>query len=193
MIKINLLPYAKRAKTSDIEKQIMLFGLLIIVLCTGILTAGIWTRGKINGLEEVVEEKQVQRQLLLSKVGKINKLQKELEEMDANIEAIKKIRSQQQLPVRYIHEMARRIPKDSIWFESLNLNRNGRLEVSGVALDNQAFARYVDNLRESRFIRSVNTQRTSRRQVANRNFIEFLCQISAGPENNSSMESTIED
>lgn len=193
MIKINLLPYAKRAKTSDTEKQIMLFGLLIIVLCIGILATGVWTRSKISDLEQVVEEKQIQRQLLLSKVGKFNKLQQELEGMNDNIEAIRKIRSQQQLPVRYIDEMARRLPEQAIWLESLNLNRNGLLEVSGVALDNQAFARYVDSLRESRFIRSVNTQRTSRRQVANRNFIEFLCQINAGPEENSSAESISED
>ena len=193
MIKINLLPHAKRAKTSDMEKQIMLFVLLIIVLCSGILATGIWTQGKTSDLEKLVEEKQIQRQMLLSKVGRVNQLQKELEGMSSNIEAIKKIRSQQQLPVRYIHEMARRLPEESIWFESLNLSRNALLEVSGVALDNQVFARYVDSLRDSPFISSVNTQRTSRRQVANRNLIEFLCQINAGPEESSSMESVDED
>ncbi|MCA1742748.1 MAG: PilN domain-containing protein, partial [Desulfovibrionales bacterium] len=128
-----------------------------------------------------------------SKVGEINKLKKELEAMNSNIEAIKKIRSQQQLPVRYIHEIAKRLPEESIWFESMNLNRNGLLEVSGVALDNQAFARYVDNLRDSQFIHSVNTERTSRRQVANRNLVEFLCQINAGPAESSSRESIDED
>ncbi|MFN2267000.1 MAG: hypothetical protein ABR542_00850, partial [Desulfonatronovibrio sp.] len=63
MIKINLLPHAKRARTSDTEKQIMLFGLLIIILCTGILAAGIWTQKKISEQEKFVEEKQIQRQL----------------------------------------------------------------------------------------------------------------------------------
>lgn len=181
MIKINLLPHAKRAKASDTEKFILLYLVLLAIICMGIAGTTFWYNGRINSLEEVVQEKETQRQLLLARVGRINQLQRQFEEIESNIRAIKEIRLSQQLPVRYVHEAARFLPEEKIWFEALNLDRGGRMDIRGVALDNQAFARYIDELRTSDFIRSVSTQRTSRRQIQNLDLVEFQFQVRAGP------------
>lgn len=181
MIKINLLPHSKRAKASDTEKQIIVFAVLVLIVAAAIVASGIWSGRKIIELEETVQEKQTQRQLLLARVGRINQLQRQLEEIQSNISAIKDIRRKQQLPVRYVDETVRHLPQEMIWFESFNLSRDSVLDIRGVALDNQAFARYVDELRSSPFVRSVSTQRTSSRQVMNLNLVEFQFQIRAGP------------
>lgn len=181
MIKINLLPHAKRAKTSDTEKQIILFVLFTAIIVTGIVLTGFWSKGRVSELEKIVQEKQTLRQVQLSRVGRINQLQKELDEIQSNVTAIRQIRLKQQLPVRYVDETVRNIPKDMIWFENLNLNRDGILDIKGVALDNQAFAGYADELRNSPFVRTVSTQRTLSRRVSDLDLVEFHFQVRAGP------------
>lgn len=193
MIKINLLPHAKRAKTSDAEKQVMLFVLLILVVTAAVVSLGIWSGGKVRQLEKVVQEKEAQRQLLMSRVGRVNSLLRELEAVEANIKAIREIRLKQQLPVRYVDEAVRFLPGEKIWFENLNLSRDGVLDIRGVALDNQAFARYVDDLRKSAFVRTVSTQRTSSRQVMDLDLVEFQFQVRAGPEISSRDNKSHED
>lgn len=193
MIKINLLPHAKRAKTSDAEKQVMLFVLLILVVTAAVVSLGIWSGGKVRQLEKVVQEKEAQRQLLMSRVGRVNNLLRELEAVEANIKAIREIRLKQQLPVRYVDEAVRFLPGEKIWFENLNLSRDGVLDIRGVALDNQAFARYVDDLRKSAFVRTVSTQRTSSRQVMDLDLVEFQFQVRAGPEISSRDNKSHED
>lgn len=181
MIKINLLPHAKRAKSSDIEKQVVLFVLVAAIITAGIGAAVFWSERQVGRLQELVEEKEAQRQILLTKVGRINKLETQMEEMASNISAIRKIRLKQQLPVIYVDETVRYVPGEEMWFEALNLSRQGVLDIRGVALDNQTFAAYVDELRNSEYIRSVSTQRTSRRQVMDLDLVEFQFQIRAGP------------
>ncbi|WP_028573915.1 PilN domain-containing protein [Desulfonatronovibrio hydrogenovorans] len=181
MIKINLLPQAKRARTSDTERQIIVFLVLLLLISASLLTSGLWHRAKINDLERIAAEKRTQRQALLARVARINELQRKFDEVEANIEAIREIRLKQQLPVRYIDETIRKLPGERIWFEALSLDRQGLMDIRGVALDNQAFAGYVDDLRGSPFIRSVSTQRTSRRQVLDLDLVEFQFQVRAGP------------
>ncbi|RQD63914.1 PilN domain-containing protein [Desulfonatronovibrio magnus] len=181
MIKINLLPHSKRAKVSDTEKYLLLYLILLTIVCTSILSIGLMWRGHLSGLEDEVLDLESQRQILLTRVGRLNQLERKFEEIQANIEAIKYIRVRQQLPVRYVDETTVRVPEERMWFEALNLNRNGVMDIRGVAVDNQAFAGYVDSLRSSEFIRSVSTQRTSRREVQNLSLVEFQFQIRAGP------------
>ncbi|NLV97450.1 MAG: PilN domain-containing protein, partial [Desulfovibrionales bacterium] len=83
------------------------------------------------------------------------------------------------LPVRYIDEIVTHIPEDKLWFETFTLNANGAISLSGIVLDNQAFAAYVESLRVSNFIANVNTQRTSRRTVDGRGLIAFQCSVTA--------------
>lgn len=193
MIKINLLPHAKRAKASNTEKLILLTGIFLIMLSAGILTTGLIWRGKIQNLEESIEEKQALRQTLLKKVGRINRLEKEFEKLKANIQAIRDIRSRQQLPVRYVDEVVKAIPAERIWFEALNLGSSGTMDIRGIALDNQAFAAYVDELRQSPFIHQVTTRRTSRKRVSNLDLVEFQFQVSAGPASSGAKDEKPED
>ncbi|MFW5731192.1 MAG: PilN domain-containing protein [Desulfonatronovibrionaceae bacterium] len=193
MIKINLLPHAKRAKASNTEKLILLTGIFLIMLSAGIFTTGLIWKDKIQNLEASIQEKQTLRQNLLKKVGRINRLEKEFEALKDNIAAIRDIRSRQQLPVRYVDEVVRAIPAERIWFEALNLGSDGTMDIRGIALDNQAFAGYVDELRQSPFIQRVTTRRTSRKRVSNLDLVEFQFQVSAGPASSGAQDEKPQD
>ena len=179
MIKINLLP-TKKAHVSNTEKKVVLCLGLLLGVGFLFLVLILWSGVKIKELERQIEAEQNLRQVLLVQVRRVNELEKKMEQIGSNLEAIRQIRTIQQLPIRYVEALVQVMPEQSLWFESLNLNREGTLEIRGVALDNQTFAGYVDRLRESGYIHAVSTQRTSRRQVMNLDLVEFDFRIKAG-------------
>jgi type IV pilus assembly protein PilN len=73
------------------------------------------------------------------------------------------------------------MPEEKIWLETFTLNGKGAIEMKGVALDNQAFAQYVDTLRQSPFVASVITHRTQLRSIQDLELVEFQCAVSTQP------------
>lgn len=193
MIKINLLPHARSARTHSTQKQVIVFLVLCALVTAGIVAMGVWCGSKVSGLTETVQKKQEQRQAMLSRVARINQLRIKIDEIQSNIKSIRDIRLKQQLPVIYVDETVSSLPEEKIWFEALSLNAKGVMDIRGVALDNQAFAGYVDELRNSPYVRSVSTQRTSSRQVMNLDLVEFQFQIRAGPKASRNDHETHED
>ena len=180
MIKINLLPHSKRARVKPAEKQLILG--LGLVLCISLVCAALilWSGSRVSSLENRVADLDEQRHELLQQVRHINEIKDKMEQMQSNIRAIREIRTIQPLPVRYIETLVINLPDQRIWFESLDLDPDGTLEIRGVVLDNQVFARYVDELRQSPYVHSVSTRRTSRRQVQDLDLVEFDFRIQAG-------------
>jgi len=181
MIRINLLPQTKRAKTSEVGKQIIIFSLGAMVLLVGVLGINYWLQTRIEKLQVIEKEKQAQKNRLLVKVARVSKLKKELESVQTKIKVIKEIRQTQNLPIHYIDELISNLPESKIWFEAFKLEKDGRIDLRGVALDNQIFAYYVQKLRSSPYIKEVMTQRTSRRRILTYDLVEFQCQIMAQP------------
>jgi type IV pilus assembly protein PilN len=190
MIKINLLPHAKSAEAQRTQKQVIMFLVLCALVTAGIVVMGVWCGSKVSGLTETVQKKEEQRQAILSKVSRINQMKIKIDEVQSNIKAIRDIRLKQQLPVIYVDETVSSLPEEKIWFEALNLNSKGVIDIKGVALDNQVFAGYVDELRNSPYVRSVSTQRTSSRKVMHLNLVEFHFQIWAGPKTSGNNNET---
>ena len=180
MIKINLLPHSKRARVKPAEKQLILG--LGLVLCISLVCAALilWSGSRVSSLENRVADLEEQRHELLQQVRHINEIKDKMEQMQSNIRAIKEIRTIQPLPVRYIETLVTNLPDQRIWFESMDLDPDGTLEIRGVVLDNQVFARYVDDLRQSPYVHKVNTRRTSRRQVQDLDLVEFDFRVQAG-------------
>ena len=182
MIKINLLPRSKRVKASHAGKEAVIFFLGVIVLFVGVWGVNCWLNAEIKQLQALEQEKQAEKTRLFVKVARVNKLKKELESVQIKIKIIKEIRQAQNLPIHYIDELISNLPESKIWFESFNLDKGGRINLRGVALDNQIFAYYVQKLRSSPYIKEVRTLRTSRRKILTYDLVEFQCQIMARTE-----------
>ncbi|MFO8031586.1 MAG: PilN domain-containing protein [Desulfohalobiaceae bacterium] len=177
MIRINLLPRPQRAKVSRAGKELTLFVALLTIF---VMVAGFnqyRLEQKTKSLEQIQQEKRERKQELLDQVAKVNKLQDKLEETQDKIEIIKKIRLKQPRPVRYLDALVRNLPREKIWFESLQLDTQGVINLEGIALDNQSFAAYVQKLRGSDFIQDIVLKQTSRKEMNNLDLVAFSCQI----------------
>ncbi|MCF8104915.1 MAG: PilN domain-containing protein [Desulfohalobiaceae bacterium] len=180
MIKINLLPEQKRAKVANVEKEVVLFLLVLGLLGCGMFFAQNWISTRIDSLRTANSQKNEQKISLLKKIGTINTLEKKSKEAGQYIEVIKDIRSRQTRPVRFLDELVSNLPRGQIWFESMEMEKDGQLEVTGVALDNQVFAGYVKKLRSSAVISNVILHQTSRKKIREYNLVAFRCRIESG-------------
>ncbi len=177
MITINLLPQQTRAKASD-KGWTIFFAIFGVVVVGGLLGASYWYfEAQIEELHRAVQERTQTKNLLLAQIGKANQYVDELKSIEHRIQVIKEVRLRQGLPVRFLDALVASIPPERLWFESLTLAADGQMTLSGVALDNQAFAAYVEALRQSPFIARVDTQRTSRRDVQGRGLVAFSCSV----------------
>lgn len=179
MIKINLLPQQKRSKSTNIEKGAVFFILAIVLMLGSVYGVDYYFSSELNTLQSAVAAKQQTRALLEKEVAIVNSVIQELKDIETRIKVIKDIRLRQGLPVKYIDEVVVNMPKDKMWFETFTINANGNIALSGVALDNQVFASYVERLRLSKYIKVVDTRRTSRRAVDGLGLVAFECSVMA--------------
>ncbi|MFP4212620.1 MAG: PilN domain-containing protein [Desulfohalobiaceae bacterium] len=177
MIRINLLPKQQRSKVSRAGKELTLFVSLLIIFVLGAVFFQVRLTQQVQDLEQVRQEKSQRRQELLKQVAEVNKLQDQLEETQDKIEIIKQIRLKQSRPVRYLDQLVRNLPHERLWFESLQMDNQGMINLEGIALDNQSFASYVQQLRGSDYIQDIVLRQTSRKEINNLDLIAFSCQI----------------
>jgi type IV pilus assembly protein PilN len=164
-----------------VEKELFLYFLLITLMVVGILSYDMWFTQQLEQVRIEHSGKQALQAQLKKKVSRVNQIKKELEDLDRKIKIIKDIRIKQGLPIRYIDEVVKNLPPEKIWFDTMSMGSNGSITIRGIALDNQAFALYVQQLRQSPYIASVVTQRTSRKEVQGLGLVEFNCNIVAKP------------
>lgn len=179
MITINLLPQQTREKTTHFEKDIVFILTFLVLIGAAIFGTNYYISEKISNLKYSIEQKTITKAQLEIQLNKINQHLKDIETLNTRIKMIKDIRLRQGLPVKYIDELVINLPKDKLWIEKFSLNANGQITLSGVALDNQSFADYVEKIRASKYIALVDTQRTSRTTVSGLGLISFDCSVVA--------------
>lgn len=179
MIKINLLPQQKRTRTTNVEKSAVLFVLGLFVVVASVFVVDRHYSSELSALAAEAASKTQTRDILKKEVAAIDQVLQEIKDIEGRIKIIRDVRLRQGLPVKYIDEIVINMPQNKIWVETFNVSANGNISLSGVALDNQAFASYVEKLRLSKYIANVDTRRTSRRAVEGLGLISFECSVVA--------------
>ncbi len=172
MLKINLLPIRQLKKRAKAKRQF--FGMVLLFLLTLALLAavGVLQAKNITRLEKSIAQIKKETATYTPTLNKIAKLKKQRIELERKTAIIYKLKSDSSLTVRVVDEVANRVDKNRIWLQSLNQQR-GSLSLTGVALDNQTVAQFMDNLKASPFITSVTLTNSSLKVVSGRNLKAF--------------------
>lgn len=180
MIRINLLPQQKRSKSSGGGNKDAIFFILFVIITMGIVFGvDMYVDSEMTRMSLDLSTKNAVAKQLESQVQKVNSVLAESEKIEGRIRIIKDIRLRQGLPVKYIDEIVINIPRNKMWMTTFSVSGAGQITLSGVALDNQTFAAYVEQLRTSKYIGRVDTQKTSRTAVDNLGLIAFSCSVTA--------------
>ncbi len=179
MIKINLLPQQKRTKTTNIEKSFVVFALGVVLVLGSVFGVDYFFSSQLEELNEGVAARTQTKKLLEKEVAKVNETIQALKDIEGRVKVIKDVRLRQGLPVKFIDEIVVNMPQNKMWVETFTVDSNGNIALTGVALDNQAFVSYVERLRLSKYIASVDTRRTSRRAIDGLGLVSFECSVKA--------------
>ncbi len=182
MLTINLLPHTKKTPTSNRRKQVLLLVLVGVFLGAGLIQSRQMLTAQVNRLSQEKSSKSSTLSKLQEQLIQIKDFKKKGQELETRIHIIRKIRRQQALPVRYLDEIAKYTPREKLWFESLRMDDQGGITLSGIALDNQVFARYLQKLRQSPFISDVSLQQTQRKEIQGLHLVAFRCSLLAASE-----------
>ena len=109
----------------------------------------------------------------------IEKLKSDKEELERKISIINKLKEESSLTVHILDEVANVVDNGRMWLTSFTQQSNS-LSLTGIALDNQTVAQFMDMLKKSRFVESVNLSNSSLKKISDRNLKEFAltCVIS---------------
>lgn len=95
---------------------------------------------------------------------------------------IKKLKRDSSTTVHILDEVANTVDSKRMWLKSLK-QQGASLSLTGVALDNRTVAQFMDALKESPYVTSVNLSNASLTKVSGRNLKSFSlsCAIT-GPQ-----------
>ncbi len=172
MLKINLLPVRQLKKRAKARKQLSGILLLFISVIAVSVFTGVLQAQKISGLEGDIASLQKEKDSYTPILQKIAKLKKDSEELIRKTSIINKLKTDSSLTVRVLDEVANRIDNQRMWLASLNQD-NSILRLSGVALDNQTIAQFMDNFKASPFVQDVVLASSSLKVVSGRNLKSF--------------------
>ena len=127
----------------------------------------------IAQLITIKSKKQQINIVLLKKVSITQKYKKQIKTLNRKIEVIKKIRQKQNLPVIYLTELVNKFIRNKLWFNYLSYSSKNKIDIKGVALDNQILAEYIKNLRQSPYIEQIDLKKSSKRQIMGYELITF--------------------
>ena len=180
MLKINLLPVRQLKKRAKAKKQLLGMLVLFITVIACLAVVEVVQTQNIQDLETDISVLNKKKASFKPTLDKIAKLKKDREELARKTEIIDKLKIDSSLTVRVLDEVATKVDKQRMWLEALQ-QENASLSLSGVALDNQTIAQFMDNLKTSPFVQDVILNSSSQKIVSGRNLKSFELRCSVAP------------
>lgn len=172
MIRINLLPIKEIKRKLRLRNEVIVFiaSFLGVLVVLASITLGMMQ--KISTLNEEIQALEEKRNSFDRIVKQIDKLQKDKKVLETKLEAINKLKSDSQLTVHVLDEIANRTPAASMWLTSLKVDGTA-LQLSGVALDNATIAQYMKALEASDYFGPATLANASQTVVAGQKLKSF--------------------
>lgn len=179
MIRINLLPVRQLKKRAKARHEI--YGIIIGFVCF-LAALGIVTYlqiGKVDALKNAIASTDREIQKLKPILAQIQEIEATKKELARKTAVIDKLKSDSSLTVRVLDEVANIVDNNRMWLLDLNQQGNS-LVLNGIALDNQTVAQFMDNLKLSPFVNSVDLTDSSLTKIAGRDLKSFslTCTVS---------------
>jgi type IV pilus assembly protein PilN len=181
MIRINLLPVREVEKGVKSRKIILIAVAAILIEA---LALGAWY--KFFRLDEIqVKDKRISEYTkkisdLQALAEELKKYKAEAEDLDRRLRVIYTLQRAQMGPVRVLDELSKSIP-GQLWLTSLK-EKEGKMEIKGIAIDNPTIANFMTRLEKSGVIRNVElvvSQQLERKDIVLKEFT-LTCQVFYG-------------
>jgi type IV pilus assembly protein PilN len=175
MIRINLLPIRELEKRALVRQQLGIFGAILGAVILGFGISWMLDMRASAQLEADKASWQAELGRLKPIVDEVTTMERREKLLNARIETIQRLRSNQRGPVRVLDELSRNLPEQA-WMEIIDESA-GVYKVSGYALTNFAVADLLRNLQRSREFTSVDLVSSEQAVIASRPVKKFIIQF----------------
>jgi type IV pilus assembly protein PilN len=177
MIRINLLPVREKKKKESTRKM---FSILLLSLGAVVLIlAGVHFRlsGQIDQLQTQITAYDEEIKRLKIDTKDVDKFKAEKEDLQRRLNIIYTLQRAKTGPVRVLDDLSMALP-GKLWLTSLK-EKNGKMEIKGIAFDNQDIAKFMTNLESYGVIKNVElviSQQLERKELKLKEFT-LTCQV----------------
>lgn len=165
MIRINLLPFRAARKRENIRRQISIYA-LVVLLTLVLIGWQFWTiSNQLSSLHKERDRANAELATYKKTLDEIKVLEGKIKEIKTKLGVINDLEKGKAGPVLLLDAIATAVPKDKLWLTELKESK-GNLILTGVAMDNETVALFMDNLKKSDQISTVELQGTALRDLA---------------------------
>ena len=164
MIRINLLPFRAARKRENIRRQVTISALIVVFSIVLMIYILVERNTKLSALKDNQNDKKVELAKFQKDLKEIKDLERQTKEIETKLNVIKDLEKGKTGPVRLLDELSQAVPRGQLFFKSLK-ERGGSLSLSGTAMDNETVALFMDNLKNSEHITSVELQGVTLRDL----------------------------
>jgi type IV pilus assembly protein PilN len=179
MLRINLLPIRQLKKRAKAKQQIA--GFCVIFICFLVILGAVYLFqvNKISSINKTIASLTAEKTRLAPQVAAVEKLKKDKEELNRKITVINQLKAESSITVHILDEVANVVDNNRMWLTSLN-QQGDSLTLTGIALDNQTIAQFMNMLKTSPYIQAVNLSNSSLKKISDKSLKEFAltCAIS---------------
>lgn len=151
MIRINLLPFRVAKRKEDIRRQVSIFLLSIVFVLALMSYVYFNLTARVSRLEEEKIARTAEMQQFTDVNKQLTEIKSNLKKVQNRLQVINELEDQKTGPVRLLDELARAVPRERLWLDSLQENA-GVLTLTGTAKDHETVAQFMTNLEEGNYI-----------------------------------------
>ncbi len=183
MLRINLLPIRQLKKRAKAKNQIAGFCIIFVFLLAILGCVVLLQMSKISSINAAIASLNLEQKRLAPEIAAVEKLKRDKEELNKKISVINELKAESSITVHILNDVANLIDNSRMWLTTLD-QKGKSLSLTGVALDNQTIAQFMDRLKTSPYILDVNISNASLKKISDKNLEEFSlrCDVSV-PKN----------
>ena len=148
MIRINLLPVRAAQKRENIRRQVSYFLGCVILVVVAMAYFTISLNRSISNLTVEIEDAKSELTKLQAIVKRVNQIKKELNKLEAKMDVIARLEANRAGPARIMDALTSLVVADRMWLTKMS-EVGGKMNLSGVAMDNKTIADFMTRLEKS--------------------------------------------
>lgn len=176
MIRINLLPIRQLKKRQRLKSELWGFSIVFVLVLLVLAVGWVVLSGKIANLQDEIAMLENKKQSYQPILNQIETLKKEKQMVEQKLDTIKKLQEGAKVTVHVLDEVASRTPTSRMWLNSLQQSA-GRLQLQGIALDNETIAQYMQQLEASKYFNNTELTNSAQTDVAKQKLKSFSLTI----------------
>ena len=159
MIRINLLPFRLARKKENIRRQVSIFLLSLVLVCTAMFWYILEVDRKIEITNNKISSVKSQIARYKQKADRVTEIKKKLKVLTEKLEIVASLATRKDEQQILLEELADQVVPERMWLEKLTVDA-AKVSLRGIAFDNPTIADFMRNLEKSPLFASVDLKRS---------------------------------